>query len=624
MKCITCGLGSPSSLNPPATVKSPDNGFSVNAKCVAGETQGCGTNQVAARGLCTPCGYGQVADATYSSCVFCGQGGPSSVNPPATVKYPNDAFSVSATCISAKSANGCGSNQFADRNTGSCAYCPTGQVRNEDGSACTFCGAKPKKASKKGSKGKSSEQSVQCTVKNTNAYVKNARCVAAAVQCGSNQISVLGLCSSCGAGMIPDPSRCACVPCEPCTVKVPNDGLTVNATCVPAAKACGSSAVANAQAQCSPCPINQVADAGRCQCIPCGGNSDPRINPTCSYKAPNDGLEANAVCRPATSCGTSAISSQGGCVPCTYGQVASADGCKCVVCGNNTDPKINPLLSVKFPDANNVFNSSCVAAKLGCGSSQIAGPRGQCVPCSFGMVANADHTACVVCGQGKSPINPPVTVKYPNTNHSANATCVPAGDANGCGTNQVADDTGACTFCTYGKVANADRSQCVVCGQGNASSLNPADTVKAPNNEFVVSARCVAATEGCGTNEFANPASGQCSPCAVGKVADPERRTCVKCGRGTRTSLNPPRTVKAPNNGFVRDAVCVPPILICGTNQIADFNQAACVPCSYGEVASEDRLYCVDCLPQRKCPNSIEAVDAECCVDGLILDLPPG
>lgn len=626
--CITCGLGSPSSLNPPSTVKSPDNGFSVNASCVRGAEVGCGSNQIAIKGLCTACGYGQVADVTHATCVTCGQGAPSSVNPPASVKYPNDMVSANASCVSARSTRGCGTNQYADRTSGLCAYCSDGQVTNADGSGCSYCGAvnanQPPSA-KGNAKGKSLGKGVgvECTVKNTNAYVVNAQCVPAARACGSNQIAERGKCISCAAGLIPDVSRCACVPCPFCTVKIPNNGFSVNASCVAAGVVCGSSAYADVRtARCTPCPVNQVANTKRCQCIACGTNTAPLINPTCSYKVPNDNLDMNALCKPASSCGTSAISLNGKCEFCSFGQVANTDNCRCITCGQNTEPKINPRLSVKFPDSDHSSSSTCVAAREGCGSSEIANEKGTCTPCPLGKVANEAHSACVFCGRGgsTSQVNPPLTVKYPNNDHASNAKCIAASAKNGCGTNQIVNEEGHCKQCSYGQVANAVRSACVICGQGSVSSTNPPFSVKIPNNEYILSARCVPATEGCGSNQYANNITGQCEPCTFGTVADEARRACLKCGQGKSGSLNPPRTIKYPNNGFSMDAKCVSPVDACGTNEIANFAQAACLPCPIEEVASSNRLYCEDCYPLTKCPNDSESVNATCCYPTI--DLP--
>ena len=58
--CIECGQNDEPAINPPATVKVPNNDYSATASCVAAP-QACGTNQYAAsNGQCAACGLRQV------------------------------------------------------------------------------------------------------------------------------------------------------------------------------------------------------------------------------------------------------------------------------------------------------------------------------------------------------------------------------------------------------------------------------------------------------------------------------------------------------------------------------------------------------------------------------------
>ena len=384
---------------------------------------------------------------------------------------------------------------------------------------------------------------------------------AASAACGTAQALVGGTCQSCSYGQVASQDGLSCIPCSGSTVKKPQGYNVVDAECVPANTVCGT-AQTGVNGQCSSCTYGQVASQDGTSCITCAGST---------VKSPQGYNVVDAQCVPAkTVCGTAQTGVNGQCSSCTYGQVATADGTSCVVCAGST---------VKQPQGYNVVDAQCVAAKTACGTAQT-GVNGQCSSCTYGQIASADGTSCLYCGAG--------LVKVPQGYNVVNAQCLPAVTA--CGSAQTGVN-GQCASCTYGQVASADGTSCVVCA---------GSTVKYPQGYNVVDAQCVPAKTACGTAQTG--VNGQCSSCTYGQVASADGTTCVVCAGST---------VKYPQGYNVVDAQCVPALTGCGTAQTGVNGQ--CASCSYGQIRSDDGTSCVYCgAGLVKSPQGYNVANAQC------------
>jgi len=159
-----------------------------------------------------------------------------------------------------------------------------------------------------------------------------------------------------------------------------------------------------------------------------------------------------------------------------------------------------------------------------------------------------------------------------------------------CGTAQYLSGA-TCKPCDYGKVASADGTTCVTCDPG---------FVKFPDSNGVANAECRAATEVCGSAQYAK--NGRCSPCDYGKVQNGDGTGCEACPAGE---------VKVPDTNGARDAVCTPATEACGTAQYA--KNGRCSPCDYGRIRNDAGDGCVVCGPGTvKTPDTNGARDATC------------
>ena len=343
-------------------------------------------------------------------------------------------------------------------------------------------------------------------------------------------------------------------------------------------------------AQPTACGSAQIVSGG--QCIPCGlgavKSTDGASCTTCStgtVKFPSSSTTQDATCVAAlVGCASSQIPSSGQCVACGVGLVRSADGLSCTACGSGL---------VKWPNNNFVADAVCVSALTACGTAQYAS-AGTCTACALGQLRNGTGDGCTAtsCSAG--------FVRFPDTTTAVNASCVSSLTV--CGTAQYAGSSGSCTACTYGYVRSADGSNCTAC---------PDPTVKFPNTNTAIDAACVSPLAACGTGQFGS--SGQCAACTYGYVRNANGSACVVCGDGL---------VKVPDTTTAVDASCQPALSYCGTAQ-APSGGGRCYACGYGQVRSANGTVCVACgAGLVKTPNTDSAGDAAC-VSAASICSPP-
>ena len=293
-RCTNCNFGQVRSCDgstclscPSGTVKVPDANDVATAVCAAALTA-CGNAQFAYNGRCTSCNFGQIQNATGSSCINCFNG---------FVKVPDSNSAVSAVCTSATTA--CGTAQFAYN--GRCTNCNFGQIRSSDGSTCTNCPA----------------GSVKVPDRND---VAAAVCSAAKDNCGKAQFAYNGRCTNCNFGQIRSSDGSTCTNCPAGSVKVPDRNDAANAVCSPAKDNCGN-AQFSYNGRCTNCNFGQIQSADGSTCVSC---------PEGSVKVPDRNDADNAVCTSATTaCSNTQFAYNGRCTNCPSGTLQSGNGATC-------------------------------------------------------------------------------------------------------------------------------------------------------------------------------------------------------------------------------------------------------------------------------------------------------
>lgn len=182
-----------------------------------------------------------------------------------------------------------------------------------------------------------------------------------------------GYCWNCPAGKIANADHSVCDFCPDGQVRGSAEG-TILGPCVSAVVICDSH-LQGKWGICSLCPDGQVANGNQSGCEFC---------PDGQVRGNADGTDPGPCVPASTICDAHEKGQYGICETCPDGEVASGDYSVCEPC---------PTGQVRG-NADGSASGYCISAIDICAANERAFD-GRCLLCSNGMVANADHTACV-------------------------------------------------------------------------------------------------------------------------------------------------------------------------------------------------------------------------------------